>query len=43
MDADRTNNAAISAIWNIDYFHRSSMFLKQALKRLADLADCLFD
>ena len=21
MDADRRNNAAISAIWNIDYFH----------------------
>jgi hypothetical protein len=31
MDANRTNNAAISAIWNIDYFHGSSMFLKQAL------------
>jgi hypothetical protein len=31
MDANRTNNAAISAIWNIDYFHGSSMFLKQTL------------
>ena len=31
MDANRTNNAAISAIWNIDYFHGSNMFLKQAL------------
>jgi len=31
MDANRTNNAAISAIWNIDYFHGSSMFLKQVL------------
>jgi hypothetical protein len=31
MDANRTNNAVISAIWNIDYFHGSSMFLKQAL------------
>jgi hypothetical protein len=31
MDADRRNNASISAIWNIDYFHGSSMFLKQAL------------
>jgi hypothetical protein len=31
MDANRTNNVAISAIWNIDYFHGSSMFLKQAL------------
>jgi Carboxypeptidase regulatory-like domain len=31
MDANRTNNAAISAIWNFDYFHGSSMFLKQAL------------
>ncbi len=28
MDANRTNNAAISAIWNIDYFHGSSTFLK---------------
>jgi hypothetical protein len=31
MDANRTNNVAISAIWNIDYFHGSSMFLRQAL------------
>jgi hypothetical protein len=31
MDANRTNNAVISAIWNIDYFHGSSMFLKQVL------------
>jgi hypothetical protein len=31
MDANRTNNAAISAIWNIDYFHGSNGFLKQAL------------
>jgi Carboxypeptidase regulatory-like domain len=31
MDANRTNNAAISAIWNIDYFHGSNMFVKQAL------------
>jgi carboxypeptidase family protein len=31
MDANRTNNAVISAIWNIDYFHGSSMFLKAAL------------
>jgi Carboxypeptidase regulatory-like domain len=28
MDANRTNNAAISAIWNIDYFRGSSTFLK---------------
>jgi len=28
MDANRTNNAVISAIWNIDYFHGSSTFLK---------------
>ena len=31
MDANRTNNAAISAIWTFDYFHGSSMFLKQVL------------
>ena len=31
MDADRRNNAVISAIWNIDYFHGSSMFLKQVV------------
>ena len=31
MDANRSSNAVISAIWNIDYFHGSSMFLKQAL------------
>jgi Carboxypeptidase regulatory-like domain len=31
MDANRTNNAVISAIWNIDYFHGSSTFLKVAL------------
>jgi hypothetical protein len=28
MDANRTHNAVISAIWNIDYFHGSSTFLK---------------
>ncbi len=31
MDANRTNNAAISAIWNIDYFRGSNTFLKQTL------------
>ena len=31
MDADRRNNASISAIWNINYFHGSNMFLKEAL------------
>jgi len=31
MDADRRNNAAITAIWNINYVHGSNMFLKQAL------------
>jgi hypothetical protein len=31
MDANRSSNAVISAIWNIDYFHGSSMFLKQVL------------
>jgi hypothetical protein len=31
MDADRRNNASISAIWNISYFHGSNMFLKEAL------------
>ncbi len=31
MDADRRNNASISAIWTIDYFRGSSTFLKAAL------------
>jgi hypothetical protein len=31
MDADRRSNAVVSVIWNIDYFHGSNMFLKQAL------------
>jgi hypothetical protein len=31
MDANRSSNAVISAIWNIDYFHGSNMFVKQAL------------
>ena len=31
MDADRRSNAVISAIWNIDYFHGSSRFVKQAV------------
>jgi Carboxypeptidase regulatory-like domain len=31
MDANRSSNAVISGIWNINYFHGSSMFLKQAL------------
>jgi hypothetical protein len=31
MDANRSSNAVISGIWNIDYFHGSSMFLKVAL------------
>ena len=28
MDADRRNNAVISARWNIDYFHGSNKFVK---------------
>jgi hypothetical protein len=31
MDADRRSNAVISAIWKIDYFHGSNMFVKEAL------------
>ena len=31
MDANRSSNAVISAIWNIDYFRGSSRFLKVAL------------
>ena len=31
MDANRSSNAVISGIWNINYFHGSSMFLKAAL------------
>ena len=31
MDANRSSNAVISAIWNIDYFHGSSGFVKQVV------------
>ncbi len=31
MDANRTNNAAISAIWNIDYFRGSSTIREEVL------------
>jgi hypothetical protein len=31
MDADRRSGASMSAIWNIDYFHGSNMFMKQVL------------
>ena len=31
MDANRSSNAVISAIWNIDYYHGSSGFVKQAV------------
>ena len=31
MDADRRHNGSISAIWNINYFHGSSGFVKQAV------------
>jgi hypothetical protein len=31
MDADRRSNAVISAIWKIDYFRGSNMFVKEAL------------
>ncbi len=31
MDADRRSNASISAIWNINYFHGSNMFVKEAV------------
>ena len=31
MDANRSSNAVISAIWNIDYYHGSSGFVKQVV------------
>jgi hypothetical protein len=31
MDANRSSNAVISAIWNFDYYHGSSGFVKQAV------------
>ena len=31
MDANRSSNAVISAIWNFDYYHGSHMFVKQAV------------
>ena len=41
MNADIRSNAAMSGIWNIDYFHGSNKIVKGAGQRLADLADCL--
>ena len=43
MDANRTSNAVISAIWNIDYFHGASKIVKELVKRLADLTGSLYD
>ena len=43
MNNNRDNNAAISGMWNIDYFHGSNKIIKGVAQRLDDLIHRLLD
>ena len=43
MDQNHDSNAAISGMWNIDYFHGSNKIVKEVVNGWTDLTGRLFD